>query len=718
MTSTMKYFASLLCLVIFAAVPRVNAAPVDAGMAVVDLVSDHAVTPPGSTVRGALTLDIDDHWHVYWKNAGDSGLPAEILWDETSGAETGAFEWPIPHPQPIETLMNYGFEERLVLPFDIKLPDNADGELVLSGTAQYLICKDICIPEEAPVSLRLTIGDAPIKSLAGDAFAWADARMPVPLQGEAALDRSEGETWKLSIRDDSVRAAFDGDVSNVRFFPADHQILHPPEQPVSLGPEGVTLTLQEAVGLSNDGPLSGVLAIEDVGGNRIGFELTASSGSVIAGTAGESLETSSALSDTAGEALSFAALLGVLGAALLGGAILNLMPCVLPVLFIKARSLLALHGHQDQSHMRQHGVFYLVGVVVCFLGFGLALALLRAAGEQVGLGFQLQFPAVVAGLSLLMFVLALNMLGMFDFGSSLMGVGSGLAERGGNTGAFFTGVLAAFVGAPCIGPFIGAATGVVVTQPLPIILLVFLFLGLGMALPFALLSFFPGLFWALPKPGPWMERVKQFFAFPLFLTALWLIWVLGLQAGVNAVALTGVGAILIAFAIWLWNVRPDTGSARQVLMVVALLVGGLGIAAPIWQLSASGADEAGNTSQSAALSGSDVYEGEWSPKKVEQLRSEGRAIFVDFTASWCVTCQVNKQTTLRNARVQAAFSDANVAVLIADWTKRDKLIGAELAKHGRAGVPLYLYYGTDGGEPEILPQILSPDLVVDTISRS
>lgn len=690
------------------------ALPFDGGHARVDLVAEQAVVIPGSTVRGALTLDIDDHWHVYWKNPGDSGLPAEIFWDEAKTVQTGAFQWPVPHPQPIETLMNYGFEDRLVLPFDIQVPEDASGAIELRGSVQYLICLDICIPEEAPVQLVLPVGHAPKKSMSAEAFAWADAHMPMSIAGQAVIDRSAGETWRLSIQDEIVRAAFDGEIADVRFFPHDHQILHPPEQPVSIGAEGITLGLQEAPGLGSDGPLTGVLVVEDIGGNRLGFTIEAQPGAALASTKGEALLKGAQAEPThdGAEPLSLGVLLGVLGAALLGGAILNLMPCVLPVLFIKARSFLSLAGHDDHGKIRQHGIFYLLGVVACFVGFGVALAVLRESGESIGLGFQLQYPPVVAGLALLMFVLGLNMMGMFDFGSSLMGVGSGLAEKGGNTGAFFTGVLAAFVGAPCIGPFLGAATGIAFTQPIHIMLLVFLFLGLGMALPFALLSFFPHLFSALPKPGPWMERLKQFFAFPLFLTAIWLIWVLGKQAGVDAVAAAAIGAVLLTFGIWLLNAAPRAGAAGLVVKAIGLIAMAAGVVLPMGHMSYGSPPQSGEV---YTLKENSPYDDVWSPETVEALRAEGRPVFIDFTASWCVTCQVNKRTTFANNRVKDLFASENVAFLVADWTRKDKMIGEELARHGRAGVPLYLFYPGDGGDPVILPQVLSPDLVVNSI---
>lgn len=718
MSSRVCAFISLLAMTLLLA-PVSRSAPVDAGKAVVEMVSDHAVVTPGSEVRGALTLKMDPHWHVYWQNAGDSGLPAEIDWAETSGVTMGAFQWPLPHPQPLETLMNYGYENELVLPFAMSVPETASGTVQLTGMANYLICYDVCIPESGEISLTLQVGDE--NTLDPDTqayFQWADARLPMPFAGTAQIDRTAGDTWKLSLKDKAVRAAFEGQVSDVRFYPKDHQILHPPKQPVALGPEGITLTLQKGDDeVEAQTPLEGVLVVTDIDKNRIGFELTAQPGAVLAGTNDNAL----LLQEKAdAQNLSLSVFLGILTAALIGGAILNLMPCVLPVLFIKVQSFLSLSGHEARK-IRSHGLFYTLGVVVCFIGFGAVLAVLRAAGEQVGLGFQLQIPIIVAGLALLMFVLGLNMMGMFEIGGSLMGVGSSLAEKGGAQGAFFTGVLAAFVGAPCVGPFIGGATGILLTQSVPAILLVFAVLGLGMALPFALISFFPALISFLPKPGAWMKRLRQFFAFPLFLTAVWLISVLGDLAGQIAITATIVGAVVITFAIWVFTSSPTSGAKRAMALGAGavFLIAGLAIpAVPILALPSNATTISENHSDKAGS----IYDADWSPEKLAELRKEGKAVFVDFTASWCVTCQVNKATTLRTERVQRAFNDQQITFLVADWTKKDKTIGEELARHGRAGVPLYLFYpqGYPQGKdnPVILPQLLTPEQVIKIVSES
>ena len=715
MSGRLSKLLAAIMLLLASAWPMAQALPRDAGRAVVDLIADHEAVAPGSTFRGALTLLIDDQWHVYWKNPGDSGLPPELIWDEATNVQTGEFFWPAPHPQPLEGLMNYGYSDKLVLPFEIQVPEDASGEVLLTGMAQYLICMDICIPEEAQVFLSVPVADKSVPNNATRAdFAWAEQRVPTPLDGRAVIDRSSGNEWVLSVESDALNAALSADIEYVRFFPEDHQILHAPEQGLRKGEAGLALTLQEAEGLGGDGALAGVLVVAGTDKSRYAVELTAQPGSVISGTNDKAVGMTTGVQTPDSSAqLTVIGLLGFMAAALIGGLILNLMPCVLPVLFIKARGVLELAGHDDQSAVRRHGFFYLVGVVTCFLVLGGVLAVLRAAGEQVGLGFQLQYPAVVAGLALLIFVLGLNMMGMFHIGSSLMNVGSDLAAKRGGQGAFFTGLLAAFVGAPCVGPFLGAVTGILLTQSWLVILVVFLCLGIGMALPFALLGFFPGLVKSLPEPGAWMERLKQFFAFPLFLTAIWLLSVLGAQAGTGAIVLTIAAATVIVFGIWLLKAGSGENGSARIVKPVALLIALAAFVLPIVMLASTSQADAPVSSGNA-----ETYGEVWSTDRVTALREEGRPVFIDFTASWCVTCQVNKRTTLTTSKVQAAFEEENVAFLVADWTRRDKAIGQELAKHGRAGVPLYLYYPAGKESPVILPQILSPDLIVQTVQTN
>jgi len=388
-------------------------------------------------------------------------------------------------------------------------------------------------------------------------------------------------------------------------------------------------------------------------------------------------------------------LLLVLGFALLGGLILNLMPCVFPVLAIKAISVLE-SRRGDPAAERRHALAYTAGVVLSCVAAALVLVLVRSGGEMLGWGFQLQAPGFVAFLAYLMLALGLSLSGVVQFGTNLMGVGQALTEKGGYAGSFFTGVLAVVVASPCTAPFMGVALGYALAQPLAIALLVFATLGLGLALPFLLIGFFPVLGAWLPRPGAWMETFKQVMAFPLYLTVVWLMWVLGRQTGIDGVALVLAGLVLIAFSLWLWGAAAR-GPLRAALAMVSALAALALLAHPAIEVAATRAP-------AAAEAGTEPY----SDARLAELRAQKRAVFVNFTADWCISCKVNEKVVFENAAVRAKLAEKKVAWLIADWTTSDPAISAALARFGRSGVPLYLLYPPEG-EPAILPQILTPD---------
>ena len=361
----------------------------------------------------------------------------------------------------------------------------------------------------------------------------------------------------------------------------------------------------------------------------------------------------------------------------------------------------AASGHAGE--LRSHGLWYTGGVLVSFAALALVILAVRQATGFATLGFQLQHAPTVAVLALIMFAVGLWLMGFFELGSSITNTGSGLAGRGGAMGAFFTGVLAAVVGAPCVGPFLGAALGAVMSQPAPAVMAVFLAMGFGMALPFLVLSFVPGLHRLLPKPGKWMDTLKQFFAFPMFLTAAWLLSVLADLAGAGAVGWTLAGATALAFAVWIGR---GAGPARRAAAIAALIAA---FALPAVQANVPAASAGGEPSVPS------YAEAAWSPAQVDVLLAEGRPVFVDFTASWCASCQVNKLTTLDTKRVKAAFDAADVAFLVADFTQKDPAIADELKRRGRAGVPMYLWYPAGSREPQILPELLTQELVIGLV---
>ena len=682
------------------------AQPVDGGHARVDLISEREVATPGETVWFGLSFEMDDEWHIYWKNAGDAGIPPAAFWDEDIGVDEGAIgeiDWPLPELIPVVEgeIMDYGYSDRVVLPFPVEMPQSSDGPVRLSATIDYLICKDICIPESVDVSTALEIGESqqPDRENA-ERIAEALSQVPPLFEGETRLT-SDGEAWVLSAAGGEL-AGLSG---NARFFPDTHDIIHAADQPATFGENGLTLELTPGRGEPPEA-LSGVIRVATGSDPPVAVRISASRGDVIAGTSGVSSSAGSASAGASGDAASGGAggpglnFFILIGSALLGGLILNLMPCVLPVLSIKAIGMVQAAASGERSELRKHGIWYTAGVLLSFAATGLVFIALRAAGQFVSLGFQLQYPSVVAALALVMVLIGLWLLGVFNLGTSMQNVGSGLAAKQGSAGAFFTGVLAAVVGAPCVGPFLVGALGAVMNEPWPIVMLVFLTLGFGLALPFLVLSFVPGLHSALPKPGLWMERLKQAFAFPMFLTAAWLVTVLGNHPAAGA---TAFGAVILAFGVWLLSVAG--GRLRAGVMTLGAVLAVLGI---VWPVSAGLQDA---PKEGTMTSYASLQPEPWSPERVDELVSQGRGVFVDFTASWCATCQVNKRTTLTKPEVLEAMADANVSFLIADFTRPDEQISDELKRRGSPGVPMYLLYGPGESEPEVLPTLLSPSMM-------
>ncbi|HPF24683.1 MAG TPA: protein-disulfide reductase DsbD family protein [Hyphomonas sp.] len=678
---------------VFSLVLPAAAQAVDGGHARVELISERNAALPGETVYAALKMDLDRGWHVYWLNAGDAGLPPQVLVQPGSdipARAVGEIVWPLPKLLPVVEgeIMDYGYDDRVVLPFPITIPKDAMGPVTLDVVADYLICEDTCVPETAHVTLTLETDQADANVRNGDLISKWISDSHVPFPGEARVLK-KGTDWTLSLRMDG---GF-GKVSSIRFFPFGHEILHPAAQPAELGRHGATLDLQASEPSNVSKPLKGVVVIETEDGQRTGFEISAVEGSPLADTSGLGPVGAARLGmEVSPFRLAFLALIG--------GLILNLMPCVLPVLSMKAFGMVSAVSGGKAGEVRRHGIWYTAGVLVSFAALAAIIVAVRAATGPTTLGFQLQHAPTVAVLSLVMFATGLWLMGLFELGTSLQNLGSGLANREGDAGAFFTGVLAAVVGAPCVGPFLGAGLGAVMGHSAPVIFAFFLMMGLGLALPFLVLSFVPGLHRLLPRPGKWMDTLKQFLAFPMFLTAAWLLKVLGDLAGSGAVAWTAAGAVVLAFAAWLWK---REGRLPRVFAVIALAAATVGVA----ERAMAPAPPIGASSAYAAK-----YEAEpWSASRVQQLVAEGRPVFIDFTASWCATCQVNKATTLKSKAVHDFFTANNVAFLVADFTRKDPAIAAELARRQRAGVPMYLWYAPGVSEPQVLPEILSQGLV-------
>jgi thiol:disulfide interchange protein len=659
----------------------------------VRLVADAQAATPGSTLWTAVVLDQDSGWHTYWRNPGDAGEATQIAWTLPAGWQAGGIDWPVPRRLPLGPIMNYGYEGRAVLPVPISIPADAKAgsSAHLTAKVDYLICAEVCVPGEAIANLDLPVAAGPAgQDPQGHALIQA-ALASTPRAGAvtASFQRAGG-----AVRLSAAGPALAGtDASSAYFFPyGSASIDQAKPQPVERGPRGVTLALAPGADFTGKTPsqLAGVLVVDGRA-----YEVAAAEGPPLAGTSGLATTASSPASG---------AELGVwlaMAYAFVGGLILNLMPCVFPILSMKAA---ALAGHaEDRAQARVQALAFLGGVLVSFLALAGALLALRAAGSAVGWGFQLQSPTLVALLALVMLGVALNLSGLFEIGASLQGLGGGLAARGGALGAAFTGVLAVVVAAPCTAPFMGPALGYALTQPAVFSLAVFLALGVGFAAPFTLVAFTPALIRLLPRPGAWMAIFRKAMAFPMYAAAAWLAWVLAQQAGAEGLARLLAAAVVLALAGWLLGLsqerRAESGRAPVLAGAALLSVVGAGVVA------------------AAPLGASALTSQPWSPQAVAQARAAGRPVLVNFTAAWCVTCQVNERVAFSDARVAQAFRRANAVYLVGDWTNRDAAIGQALQAQGRIGVPLYLLYDARGDAPTVLPQLLTPQAVTHALER-
>ena len=647
------------------------------------LVAEDSAVPPGGSVTVALEEDIREGWHTYWINPGDAGAASEIKWTLPKGWSAGAIEWPTPKRLPVGPLMDYGYEGKLWLLQKLAVPANAKaGDTVtLKAAADWLVCKDICVPEEATLTLPLKIGlAAPDAGVAKD---FAAARNLLPVASPWKLNYALSKSLDIYVAAPALAAAHPVEAS---FFPDKSGIVKgSAPQKMGFTQDGLVLRLTPGdKAAAMGGALTGVLVLKSSDGSIQALNVAAPSGPVpdAFGSQGP-----------IGEAAGGITLWLAIAFAFLGGLILNAMPCVLPILAMKA---LALAGHNGREHheARREGFAYSAGAVLSFLVFGVVIVLLRQGGAAVGWGFQLQEPIAVAGFALLIFAVGLNLSGVFEVGTITLG--DGLTQRSGPLGAFFTGVLAVAVAAPCTAPFMAAALGFALTQSVVSAFLIFLSLGLGFALPFLILGFWPGALSFLPKPGPWMLRLKQFLAFPMYGAAAWLVWVLAQEAGANGVAIVLAAFVALALAAWLWTVTRELSlRGRGLGMIAALLV----LLAGFYGISMLH----GAATQPPAASATANAQ-PFTPERLASLRASGKPVFVDATAAWCITCLVNEQAVLSRPDIKTAFQDNHVTYLIADWTNRNGAITKLLEENGRSGVPLYLYFAPGADKPVILPR--------------
>ncbi|MCY3772916.1 MAG: protein-disulfide reductase DsbD family protein [Gemmatimonadetes bacterium] len=701
-----------------------------------ELVVETTSIKPGQPFWAGLRMKMDEHWHTYWRNPADSGLPTKIHWTLPDGFQAGEINWPYPQKIELDILASYGYEGETLLLVEITPPADLEpgGTVDVGAFASWLVCADICLPGESGYQVTLPVStDAPqADERWTDLFARARENLPVAVPGwhvDAAISDS---TVALHA---TPPEWFSGNLTSAEFYPYNADLIdYISLQKLEMTETGYLLTMRRS-GFYTDRPqqIAGVLVSPD-GWRGPGSERALAVSAVYAdvlpaavaaigppGSPGSSGSgDGSAISGLAATAVSGDLVSGLWQAllfALVGGMILNLMPCVLPVLSIKVLGFIHQAG-DDPAKARRHGLVFTAGVLVSFLALAAVLIALRAGGEQLGWGFQLQSPAFIVVLSVIIFMFGLSLFGVFEIGTSLVGLGGRMDSGSGLGGSFLSGVLATVVATPCTAPFMGVALGYALTQSAVQSLAIFGFLGLGMALPYLTLSSVPALLRYVPKPGAWMESFKQFMGFLMMATVVWLLWVLNLQTDPNLVALVMVLLVLVALGSWIlgrWGGIASGSRSRLAARAAAAVIIVASMTAVLSQVPAPANAErtAAAPANSAGL--------EWEPfsrQLVRELRASGKSVFVDFTAAWCLSCQVNKRVALSDSRVVEQFETLGVVTVQADWTSRDPEITQALAEFGRNSVPLYvLYTGSPDSEPEILPELLTPGLVLDALKK-
>ncbi len=624
--------------------------------ATVSLVSDTNAPAPGKPYRLGLHFQLAKGWHIYGRNPGDAGIPPELTWQAPTGTTIGTIAWPAPQRVTEGPLVTHSYIGDVLL----AVPATGPGPVQLQ--ANWLICNNICVPEEARFTLDLPAGAG---TPSAEALLFARQALPRPSPWPARI-APDGTLSLAGVPQGSVHAAW--------FVPDDVDVVRPSQaQTVRDTADGIALALAPGEAFKAGQTISGVLTLTDAAGQIEALSVTAEPGAAAATTA-------------LWEALLFA---------LLGGLILNLMPCVFPILAMKAFAIARLAA-ENRRTARAHAAFYTFGVLASFAAIGLALLGLRAAGQSLGWGFQFQSPVFVAVMAWVLFAVGLNLSGVFGIETQFAGAGQGLVSRGGRTGSFFSGVLAVLVATPCTAPFMGVAITAALAAPPAATVAVFLAMGLGLAAPTALLTVIPAVARLLPRPGAWMDVLKQALAFPMYAAAAWLVWVASLQSGPEGVLACAAGLVLVGFAAWALRFGPRVGRGLAITATIAALA-----LLPLVQ----------QAQPPSATATTERY----TPQHLADLRAAGRPVFVNMTAAWCVTCLVNERIALSPSPVRDAFAAAGVVYLKGDWTRQDPEITRFLREQGRDGVPLYVFFPSGGRAPVILPQILTQSAVLDAL---
>jgi len=678
----------------------------------VELLAESAWVQPGTPFWVGVHLKMAPKWHTYWSNPGDAGLPTRMRWALPEGFQGGPFLWPYPETISAPPLMSYGYSHEVTLLARIDPPAElaTGGTVRVGGRLDWLECEDVCLPGKAQLDLELPVraGTAPRNAAVAKLFDASRARLP-----------GDGAAWatEMHTTPDRLAVSFQppsGRPHKAYFFPEQKKVLAyaAPQQLLKTATGyRVEASLDEQAKLPER--VAGVLVLEDHFGQTTAVRLEGAAQAIQSAA----LAPGTPVVAEVAPATAAGGLLGTglaLLAAFAGGLILNLMPCVLPVLSLKVFSFVR-HAGADPKGAWRHGLAFAAGVLVCFWALAGALLLLRAGGEQIGWGFQLQSPSFVVFLTCLFFVIGLNLFGVFEVGLALGSAGGGLQGRDGLASSFSGGALATIVATPCTAPFMGSALGFALAQPPYIAMLVFTFLGLGMAAPYVLLSFAPGLTRFVPKPGPWMETFKQVMGFFMMGTAVVLAWIFGRQTNLDAVTGLLAALVIIGLAAWTYGkgTAPEAGvRARRVALPLAALFLASGLFVGFQQAKAQPAGLAGASQESDGI----AWE-PFSPQRVAELRAAGTPVFIDFTAAWCLSCQVNERVALETPAVRQRFRELGIVALKADWTLRDETITRALASYGRRGVPLYVLYGPGAPNARLLPEVLTPGIVLTALDE-
>jgi thiol:disulfide interchange protein len=653
---------------------------------------------PGQNFLAGLDFKMEDGWHVYWTNAGDSGEPPDLDWMLPPGVTAGAMQFPAPKRLPLGPLMDFGYEDEVVFPVPMQVAADFQpkgAQTSIGGHVTWLVCREVCIPGKAYLSAsRTALASAPsapsVDAAAQALIAKYQALEPRPLPaGDSASFQPAAKGLVLDVTTGAQQAS-------AQFFPLDETVIaNAAPQPAKPVPDGVELALTKDENLQAvPKTLNGVIELAD------------GTAWVVHATPAET----AARGPAAAGGLSGLGAIGQAAAlAFVGGILLNLMPCVFPVLFIKGLALVQ-SSQQERRELRAHGWMYTLGILVSFWAVVGLLLVLRAAGRQLGWGFQFQSPIFLAVIAMLLFFLGLALAGQFEIGLSLTHAGGSLAQQNGYTGSFFTGVLAMVVATPCTAPFMGAAIGYALAHSSLVSFAVFTALGLGLALPYLALAYFPGWARLLPKPGAWMEVLKQAIAVPIFATVIWLVWVFAQIAGTNALIGLLAAFLLLAIAGWVLGRWPGERLAASVAVVIGVFAVALTV-----RTTQVFRDVHFDPAHLMTVRIKQDWQ-PFSPDLIAQSRAQGKPVFVDFTASWCLSCQVNERVILDSAAVQQRLRDSGAVLIRADWTNQDADITKALAALGRSGVPTYAIYPADpAAQPQVLPEVLTKGIVIDAL---